>query len=118
MLQEIYIIDHDEILIEILKNLFKNETEYQFKTVDPRELEVALRNIPSMIIINEEGVDTDTIKLCEQIRSNEDNSITPIIVLSENREINHTIGVLKNSIEYYLVKPINEKVLYYTIKKD
>ena len=52
MIQEIYIIEDKNELKDKLNESFKRETdEYQFKAIKTSELEVALRNIPSLIII-------------------------------------------------------------------
>ena len=52
MVQDIYIIDDDESSILVFKELFKEDTEYKFISVKSDMIEVALKNIPSMIIIN------------------------------------------------------------------
>lgn len=117
MVQDIYIIDNKNELIEKLRESFKRELdEYKFKSVRTSEIELALRNIPALIIVDEDTADVDIVEFCESIRSNEDNSITPIIVVSSNREREHIIEVLKTDVEYYIKKPINEEYLYYTIK--
>lgn len=116
MLQEIYIIDNNVELIDILKNVFKNEKEYIFRNLRTDQIDVALKNIPSLIIINEDGIDTDILKLCNKIRDDDDNSITPIVVLGTEKNKNHRIDILKLCVEYYIVKPIDIDYLYYTIK--
>lgn len=117
MVQDIYIIDNKNELIEKLRESFKRELdEYKFKSVKTSEIELALRNIPALIIIDEDTADANIVEFCKSIRSNEDNSITPIIVVSSNKEKEHIIDVLKTDVEYYIKKPINEEYFYYTIK--
>lgn len=117
MIQEIYIIDNKDELKQRLDESFKRESdEYKFKTIKTSELEVALRNIPALIIIDEDNTDINIVQFCKSIRSNEDNSITPIIVISDNKEKNHVIDILKTDVEYFIQKPIDEEYLYYTIK--
>ncbi len=117
MVQDVYIIDNNNELIEKLRESFKRELdEYKFKSVKTSEIELALRNIPALIIIDEDTADANIVEFCKSIRSNEDNSITPIIVVSSNRDKEHVIDVLKTDVEYYIKKPINEEYLYYTIK--
>lgn len=116
MLQEIYIVDNDAKGVEELKRLFEKEKEFVFRSVKTNNLDVALKNIPSLIIINEDTVDENILDICKKIRGNEDNSITPIIVASSNMDKQHKIEILQSNIEYYLLKPIDEKYLYYTIK--
>ena len=50
-------------------------------------------------------------------KKNEDNSITPIIVISSNSDKEHRLNVLRKAVEYYIRKPVDQDYLYYTIKK-
>ena len=116
MIQEIYIIDDDETSVLVFRELFKNDTEYKFISVKSEQIDVALRNIPTIIIINEDAIDVDTVELWKKIRNDDDNSITPVIVVSSNSDKEHRIEILKESVEYYIKKPVNAQYLYYTIK--
>lgn len=116
MAQYIYVIDNEDTLKESLDKMFKDENEYKFKKVDSKRIDVALKNIPSLIIINEDTLDEDIIEVCKRIRSNEDNSITPIIVISSNKEKSHRIEILKECVEHYIKAPIDKEYLYYTVK--
>lgn len=116
MVQDIYIIDDNIELINTLKEAFKNEKEYGFKGVRTDDIEAALKDIPSLIIINEDSIDKDILELCKKIREDDDNSITPIVVLGDSRDKNHRVSILKLGVEYYIVKPIDSDYLYYTIK--
>ena len=108
MIQEIYIIDDDKYSLQDLKDLFKDNKEYRFVNVATEEIDKALRNIPSLIIINEDNIDRDVEELCSAIRKNEDNSITPIIVISSNNDKEHRIKVLRSAVEYYIRKPVDQ----------
>lgn len=119
MVQEIFIIDNKKELINDLTNIFKNikhDKDFKFKSVSTSDLDTALSHIPAMIIIYEDNIDMDVIELCKTIREDENNSITPIAVVSSNLDRNHRISVLQTSIEFYIIKPIDEEYLYYTIK--
>lgn len=116
MVQEIYIIDDGNKLITDIKKMFEDEKEYKFTSVKTENIDVALKNIPSLIIINEEGINKEILELCNQIRDDEDNSITPIIVLGESCEKEHRVSILKLNVEYYIVKPVDKDYIYYTIK--
>lgn len=116
MIQEIYIIDDDDSSILVFNELFKEDTEYKFISVKSDMIDVALKNIPSMIIINEDAIEVDVIDLCKKIRTDDDNSITPVIVVSSDDNPEHRINILSESIEYYIKKPVNERYLYYTVK--
>lgn len=116
MIQEIYIIDDDDSSIEVFRELFKNEKNYKFTNIKSEQIDIALKNIPSLIIINEDAIERNVIELCKQIRRDEDNSITPVIVVSSDRDKEHRIKVLNEAIEYYIRKPVDEDYLFYTIK--
>lgn len=116
MFQEIYIIEDEAELIYELIEQFKEDKAYKFKSIKTEELEIALSDIPALIIIHEDKINSNIIELCNQIRNNEDNSITPIIVITSNREDEHRLQVLKSQVEYYIKKPLNNSIFYYTIK--
>jgi len=116
MIQEIYIIDENESLIESLKEMFKRDKGYKFKTVDTKDLDIALKNIPALIIINEDYIDDDIVRISKKIRENEDNNITPIIVISSNKDKTHRIEILQTSVDYLIGAPADKDYLYYTIK--
>lgn len=116
MSQSIYVIDNDDTLKYTLDKMFKEEKAYKFKKVDTRRIDIALKNIPSLIIINEDTLDEDILEVCKKIRANEDNSITPIIVISSNRQKEHRVEVLKECVEHYIKAPIDEEYLYYTVR--
>ena len=116
MLKEVYIIDDDETSLVVFKTLFKNDEDYKFISVKSEQIDVALNNIPSLIIINEDAIKRDVVELCKQIRRNEDNTITSVIVVSSNTDKYHRVEILKESIEYYIKKPVDEEYLYHTIK--
>ena len=89
MVKEIYIIDDDETSIIVFKELFKDEIEYKFINVKTEEIDIALENIPLLIIINEDAVDKDILELCKKIKNNPDNTITPVVVVSSNGSRKH-----------------------------
>lgn len=116
MVQEIYIIDDDESSIVIFRELFKNDPEYKFISVKTEQIDIALKNIPSLIVINEDAIDRDVVELCKKIRKDEDNTITPVIVVSSKEQKEHRVKILQESVEYYIKKPVDEQYLYYTVK--
>ena len=116
MMQDVYIIDDDDSSIVIFRELFKNDPEYKFTSVKTEEIDIALKNIPSLIVINEDAIDRDVVDLCRKIRKDEDNTITPVIIVSSKGEREHRLRILQESIEYFIKKPVDEQYLYYTVK--
>ena len=116
MVHDIYVIDNEnELRDKLIENFRREVDEYKFKTVKTSEFEVALRNIPTLLIIDEDNTDINIVEFCKSIRTNEDNSITPIIVVSSNREKEHAVEVLKTDVQYYIKKPLDDEFFYYTI---
>lgn len=115
MVQDIYVIDNSNELKNVLNNLFKTNNEYHFKQVTTKQIDIALRNIPALIIIHEDTLTNEISSIYSKIKENDDNNITPIIVVSSNIDKKHRVEVLKNGIEHYIKKPIDEEYFYYTI---
>lgn len=115
MVQDIYVIDNPNELKNVLNNLFKTNNEYHFKQVTTKQIDIALRNIPALIIIHEDTLTNEVSSIYSKIKENDDNNITPIIVVSSNIDRQHRVEVLKTGIEHYIKKPIDEEYFYYTI---
>ena len=116
MVNEVYIIDDDDTSIVIFRELFRDDKEYRFISVKTKQIDIALKSIPSLIIINEDAIDRDVIEICRKIRKDENNTITPVIVVSSNGSREHRLKILHESIEYFIKKPVDEGYLYYTVK--
>ena len=116
MYQEIYTIAYDEELNNQLKKIFAEENDYTFKNIPSNKVEEEIKNIPDLIIIDEDKLTRNIIEICNLIRSYNDNTITPIIVISSNWDKNHRVDILKNSVEYFIKSPIDEQYMYYTVK--
>ncbi len=115
MAYNIYLIDNNDEIYKCITKLFQREKEYKIHKAKTNEIEGVLKDIPSLIIINEDGVDEDTIKICDSIRGDENNIITPIIVISSNHNKDHRVKILKAGVEHYIKAPIDEEYMYYTI---
>lgn len=116
MLQEIYIIDDGHELERIIKEIFKEEKEYKVTRVTTNNIDTALRNIPSLIIINEDSFLEDGIQMCKNIKADENNSITPIIIVTSRKEHDHKLKMLEIGIAHYIRVPVDKEYLYYTIQ--
>lgn len=117
MIHEIFVVEKAEDFIHTLKGKFKNDKEIIFKVISPNKISDHLLDIPALFILNEDNLgDANLIDLCRIIRNNEDNSITPIMVVSENNAIEHEREILKEEVDYFLKKPIDNDCIYYSIK--
>ena len=116
MFQDIYIIDCENELVMMLRERFEKEKMFRFKNINPSNLEIALKSIPDLIIVNEQSINLDIIELCRKIRENEDNSITPVLVISSIDEEESRISIMKNNIEYIIPNTASKDYLYYVIK--
>ena len=79
MYQDIYIIEDSGYIYNKLKNIFKEEKDYLLRKIETEQLEDAIKNIPDLIIINEDGIQEDIINICQKVRKDNDNSITLVI---------------------------------------
>ena len=116
MIQEIYVVDDGNRVTNKLIKLFEKDKGFKFKQIRTEEIDKALIDIPSLILINEDSIKVDIIELCKKIREDDDNSITPMIVLGKSKNKKHIISILKQSVEIYIERPLNKEYIYYIIK--
>lgn len=115
-MQVIYILDNENNLKEDLQKRFASSAKVKFRKIKISNLEDALRNIPSLIIINDDTLEEDAADICKKIKLNEDNAITPIIVVSSNSSREHKLEILKARATYFIKSQVDIEMLYYTIK--
>ena len=116
MYQERNVIDNQKKFTQSLKELFKKHTNFKFINVNETQINIIIQNIPEIIIINEDNIQTDIVEICNTIRKNADNNSTPLIISSSNEDKEHKIELAKASIEYYIPKSMGEEYLYYKVK--
>lgn len=116
MVKQIYIFDTTIKLLNDLREMFKDDKSFKFRCVESQRIDCVLKEIPDLIIINEDHLKDKLDELCSKIRNDSDNTITPIIVLSSNENVEHKIDVIKKSVEYFIETSLGREYLYYTIK--
>ena len=116
MVKQIYIFDTTIKLLNDLREMFKEDTTFKFKCVESQKIDGVLKEIPDLIIINEDNLKDKVVELCSRIRDDADNTITPIIVISSNEDVEHKLEIIKNSVEYFVEKSLGREYLYYVIK--
>ncbi len=116
-MKNIYLVDKDDVFKLKLEELFKSDKEIKIKRIAPDEVETMFDDIPDLIVIDEDALQDmdDIIAIADDIRKNEENSITPIIVMSSIQDDKHVVDVLKAAVDLYIKKPFDEKILYYSI---
>lgn len=116
----VVLIDDGEEICGTLYKLFEREkNKYQITktTSDNKSVKEVMLTVPDLVIIHEDSlVKNDIYGLIELLRKNPEYSITPIILISEQREKEHKLEMLKKGIEFYIKKPIDDDFLMYTIK--
>ena len=115
-MQTIYIIDEENELIMELREIFANQKSIRFVQIKTDEIDMALKEIPSLIIINEDSINDSADNICDSIKQNDDNGITPIIVLSSNTSKEHRVKILKHGATYFIKKPMDRDYIFYTVK--
>ena len=117
-MKSIYVLDDNEEIKDALSLAMKKDKGIKIKNHPIKNYQKILKYIPEVILINEDSIgdEFDILEICKQIRDNVDTIKTPIIVVSSNDDDEHIIEILKNDVELYLKAPINEEILYYSIK--
>ena len=114
----VLIVDDTPEIINLTLKLFKKDNGFVFVhcSSDTPTLRSGLQSIPDLIVVNADDLKNDVRGVCEFVRKNKENNITPIIITTSARDEDFKIDMMKNKVEYVISKPLNEKYFYYTIK--
>ena len=118
MIQEICVIDDNgaDLIVDIRKAFMEKQEKIKLTLKNTKQLEDVLDMIPNLIIINENKLEINIYDMVKQIRNDDNNSITPIIVVSSNSSKRHAIDVMKEMVQYYIRRPFESEYVYYLIK--
>ena len=118
MIHEICVIDDNgaDVIVDIRKAFMEKNEKIKLMLKTTKQLEEVLDMIPNLIIINEDNLDINIYEMVRKIRNDDNNSITPIIVISSNSSKKHSIDVMKEMVQYYIRKPFESEYVYYIIK--
>lgn len=118
MVQEICVIDDSgaDLIVDIRKAFMEKNEKIKLTLKTTSQLEEVLDTIPNLIIINEDRLDITIYEMVRNIRNDDNNAITPIIVVSSNSSKTHAIDVMKEMVQYYIRKPFEKEYAYYLIK--
>ena len=118
MIQEICVIDDNgaDLIVDIRKAFMEKQEKIKLTLKNTKQLEDVLDMIPNLIIINEDKLEINIYDMVKQIRNDDNNSITPIIVVSSNSSKRHAIDVMKEMVQYYIRRPFESEYVYYLIK--
>lgn len=118
MIQEICVIDDNgaDVIVDIRKAFMEKNEKIKLMLKTTKQLEEVLDMIPNLIIINEDNLDINIYEMVRKIRNDDNNSITPIIVISSNSSKKYSIDVMKEMVQYYIRKPFESEYVYYIIK--
>jgi response regulator receiver modulated diguanylate cyclase len=118
MIQEICVIDDSgaDLIVDIRKAFMEKNEKIKLTLKTTSQLEEVLDTIPNLIIINEDRLDITIYEMVRNIRNDDNNAITPIIVVSSNSSKTHAVDVMKEMVQYYIRKPFEKEYAYYLIK--
>ena len=118
MLQEISVIDDGnfKFVYELEKEINFNKEHIKISKNKSSEMEEVLKNIPSLILLHEERLEEKTEKIIDMIQNDDNNSITPIIVVSPNLSKKRKLDLIKMGVQYYIRSPYDIKYIHYVIK--
>ena len=118
MIQEICVIDDSgaDLIVDIRKAFMEKNEKIKLTLKTTSQLEEVLDKIPNLIILNEDRLDITIYEMVRNIRNDDNNAITPIIVVSSNSSKTHAVDVMKEMVQYYIRKPFEKEYAYYLIK--
>ena len=110
----VLVIDDTSEVIHFTLNLFGKEKGFIFVhcSSDTPTLKSGLQSVPDLIIINADGLRNEVKSICDYIRKNKENNITPIIITTESREEDFKVEMMKCKVEFVIYQEISVLVMF------
>ncbi|MDN5212982.1 tetratricopeptide repeat protein [Fulvivirgaceae bacterium BMA12] len=112
----VLIVEDHKDLRKYIKDGFDNDYNIIEASNGREGVDIALSEIPDLIISDVMMPEMDGYNLCKELKTNIKTSHIPIILLTAKTEEKHKIQGLENEADDYLVKPFNTKELGARVK--
>jgi len=111
-MHKVMIVDDEPFVIRMLKDKFENAGLTVVSAANGREaVELALREMPQLIIMDWMMPEMNGIDACETIRANPLHAKTPVIMLTaKGQEVDEKRGK-EVGCDYYITKPFSPRML-------
>ncbi|WP_298474323.1 helix-turn-helix domain-containing protein [uncultured Maribacter sp.] len=104
-----------------IRNQIKNELSSDYRILEAENnkdaLNIALKEIPNLIIGDVSTEETSGIELCSQLKNNVRTSHIPIILLSSLNSVENRIEGFESGADAYIPKPFKMKLLRLRVDK-
>lgn len=107
----VLIVDDNEDIRELVKSNFQKKYNVLEAENGKTALNIALKEIPDLIISDVLMPEMDGIQFCQQLKNNIRTSHVPVILLTALNAVEHRIKGLESGAEAYIPKPFNMQLL-------
>ena len=113
-MKKICVIDDNnyKLAVELKKKAIELKEEYDFVIYKTNEIKEIEKINPALIIMNEEKIEKEAIKVLEEIKEVESLSSIPIFMISDSSTKKHKENMMKQGILYYERNPYSIDTIY------
>lgn len=116
-MKKIHIFETKGKVYENLEIELKKDRGMELTKYSKDEYEKSFENSPDVLVINDESFEkSELLELITKVRKDENNSVTPIIIISKNNDKEYIIELLENDVELVFKEQIDSRILYLSIK--
>lgn len=116
-LPSILIVEDNLDVSEFLGAGLSSNYNLDFAFDGKRGIELAIQNLPDLIISDVMMPEADGFELCDQLKNDERTSHIPIILLTAKADVDSRVAGLRRGADAYLAKPFHEEELTEWIKQ-
>jgi signal transduction histidine kinase/DNA-binding response OmpR family regulator len=117
LLPILLIVDDNNDIREVLKDIFKNNYKILEAQNGEQALEIAVKEIPDCIISDVMMPKMDGFEFTKAIKSNELTSFIPVILLTAKTSDESHLHGLRSTADSYLTKPFNNEIVKETVNQ-
>lgn len=111
------IVEDDKDVLSYTVSIFKGEYKVMTAGNGKEGVEMALKNLPDLIISDVMMPVQNGIELCHQVKSNELTSHIPVLLLTAKASEESQLKGLKTGADAYVTKPFNPNILKVRVEK-
>lgn len=113
---KILVVDDNPGMVQLMGRLMSPLGEVRFATSGPAALKAINHVLPDIVLLDAEMPGMDGFEVCRLIKSNQDLSETPVIMVTAHNDMDFELAGFKAGAVDFITKPVSEPLLLARVK--
>ncbi len=115
---DILVVDEDPVVVAAIKVTLEGMGDYRVRVAHsgPEGLRMAEKHQPDIILLDMDTPEVDGLSVLRQLRSRSETSMTPVLMISLDAQLNRVAASYQAGANGFVIKPLDTTNLYHQVR--